>query len=225
MSHQKDLIAPPEIVRRDFAEMDAEETLRCSWDVEELLLMQAIEGHAHEGHGAFHGKRYPNTTIDHIARALRRDPHAIRAARQALIDDIRRYAERVVQGERPQLVDEQGTPLLTISTLRYLSVAPEDVLRGLFLGGFRDDPDIRKEVEQRTGWTIGGGRGYLVNTQVMEQMGLDGRRLAKEAHEHELDEFRAKGLLWEQNMHMTRRYTICISAIAWVRVRRMTPPL
>jgi hypothetical protein len=99
----------------------------------------------------------------------------------------------VVQGERPELVDEEGTPLLTISTLRHLHVAPEDVLRGLFLGGFRDDPDVRKEVEQRTGWTIGGGRGYLVNMQVMEQMGLDGYRLAKEAHEDELDEFRARG--------------------------------
>ncbi len=195
MSQKHDLVAPPDIIRRDFAEMDAEETLRTSWDVEELLLMQAIEGHAHEGHGAFHGRRYPNTTIDHIARALRRDPNAIRSARQALIDDIRRYAERVVAGERPELMDEEGVPLLTISTLRYIHVDPADVLRGLFLGGFRDDPDVRKEVERRTGWTIGGGRGYLVNTRVMEAMGLDGRQLAKEAHEHELEEFRAKGLI------------------------------
>ncbi len=195
MSHKHDLVAPPDIIRRDFAEMDAEETLRCSWDVEELLLMQAIEGHAHEGHGAFHGRHYPNTTIDHIARALRRDPHAIRAARQALIDDIRRYAERVVAGERPELMDEEGVPLLTVSTLRHLHVDPEDVLRGLFLGGFRDDPDVRKVVEERTGWTIGGGRGYLVNTQVMERMGLDGYQLAKQAHEHELDHFRANGLI------------------------------
>ena len=195
MSHKHDLVAPADIVRRDFAEMDAEETLRCSWDVEELLLMQAIEGHAHEGHGAFHGRRHPNTTVDHIARALRRDPQAIRAARQALIDDIRRYAERVIAGERPELLDEEGVPLLTISTLRHLHVAPEDVLRGLFLGGLRDDPDVRKEVEKRTGWTIGGGRGYVVNTVVMQQMALDGYRLAKEAHEHELDEFRKKGLI------------------------------
>lgn len=195
MSHMTDLVAPPDIVRRDFAEMDAEETLRTSWDVEELLLMQAIEGHSHEGHGAFHGRRYPNTTIDHIARALRRDPRAIRAARQALIDDIRRYTERVIDGERPDLVDEEGVPLLTISTFRHIHVAPEDVLCGLFLGGFRDDPDVRKVVEQRTGWTIGGGRGYLVNTRVMEQMGLDGYQLAKQAHEHELDDYRARGLI------------------------------
>ena len=67
-------VAPPIILREDFLALDAKTTLRCSHDVEQLILMQSIEGHAHEGHGLFYGRKYPNTTIDDIARSLRLDP-------------------------------------------------------------------------------------------------------------------------------------------------------
>ncbi len=194
----RDLVAPPDVVRRDFAEMDAAEQLRCSWDVEELLLIQAIEGHAHEGHGCFHGRKYPNTSIDHIARALRRDPKAIARARQSLIDSVNQFARSVIQGEPADLVSESGEPLLTVSTLRYLPVDPADVVRGLYLGGLRDDPDVRAVVEQRTGWIIGGGKGYLIDTSVMDRLNLDGYMLAKQAHEHELDAFREAGLIVDE---------------------------
>ena len=53
---------------RTYDALDAKTLLRCSSDVEELILMQSIEGHAHEGHGLFHGSRFPNTTVDDIAR-------------------------------------------------------------------------------------------------------------------------------------------------------------
>ena len=189
------LVAPVDIIRRDFAQMDAEETLRCNWDVEQLILIQSIEGHAHEGHGAFKGRKYPNTTIDDIARALSRDPHQVRSARMELIDQISDFVDDVIAGKPADIVMPNGDPLLTVGTLRYIPVEPEDVLRGLYMGGLRDDPDVRAEVEHRTGWIIGGGRGYLVNKSVMRQMNLDGYKLAKEAHQHELDDFRECGLI------------------------------
>ncbi len=40
----------------DYAALDAKTMLRCTAEVEELILMQSIEGHAHEGHGLFHGR-------------------------------------------------------------------------------------------------------------------------------------------------------------------------
>lgn len=189
------LIAPDEIVRRDFAQMIAEETLRCNYDVEELLLMQTIEGHAHEGHGAFKGSKYPNTTMDHIARSLQRNPTQVRQARMELIDQIGNFVDAVIAGRHADIVTPDGIPFLTIGTLRYIPVEPKDVLRGLYMGGLRDDPDVRAEVERRTGWTIGSGHAYLVNMRVMREMGLDGFKLAREAHEHDLGKFRECGLI------------------------------
>lgn len=195
------LVAPDEIVRRDFAQMEAEETLRCSWDVEELILMQSIEGHAHEGHGAFKGRKFPNTTMDSIARSLHRNPVQVRQSRMELIDQINHFVDAAIAGEPADIVMPDGKPILTIGTLRYIPVEPGDVLRGLYMGGLRDDPDVRAEVERRTGWVIGGGRGYLVNMRVMRNMGLDGYKLAKEAHQDELEKFRQCGLIVDASQY------------------------
>lgn len=189
------LAAPEDIIRRDFAQMDAQETLRCNWDVEEMLLIQSIEGHAHEGHGAFKGRKYPNTTIDHIARSLHRNPVQLRQARMDLITQISDFVDDTIAGRPADIVLPDGTPLLTIGTLRYIPVEPGDVLRGLYMGGLRDDPDVRAEVERRTGWVIGGGRGYMVNMRVMREMGLDGYQLAKQAHQQDIPRFRDCGLI------------------------------
>jgi len=106
-------VAPPITLRDDFMALDAKVTLRCAYDVEQLILMQSIEGHAHEGHGLFYGKRFPNTTVDDIARALRMDPGVVKAERQELIDEIMEFAERAVAGEPMRTASNaQGEPLL-----------------------------------------------------------------------------------------------------------------
>src|SRR2546429_8840193 len=126
------------MIRQDFHALDSHETLRTTWENEQLILVQSVEGHAHEGHGLFRGNRYPNTTIDHIAQALRLDPVSVKEDRQAMIDTLIWYVERALRGDpNASLVADDGNPLLGISTLRYLSVNPMDVLRGLYLGGLR----------------------------------------------------------------------------------------
>ncbi|MCC6728307.1 MAG: hypothetical protein IT208_03110 [Chthonomonadales bacterium] len=173
-------VAPEALIRQDFKVLDARETLRTTWEVEELLLAQSVLGHAHEGHGVFRGRRFPNTTQDDVTRALRLDPDAVREARQALIDGIASYADRAIRGDRPEgLCGPDGDPLLGMSTLRLISVDPADVLRGLYLGGLRDDADVRLQVERAHGIRIGAGRGYHVDFRRMRALSLSAEALAR----------------------------------------------
>jgi hypothetical protein len=188
--------APADLIRRDFRELDGRTRLRTTWEVEQMLLIQSVEGHAHEGHGAFNGRRYPNTTLDHVTRALRLDPSVVKAERQAHIDAVIDYIDRALAGEgSPSPVDDQGEPLFGISTFRLLPADPRDVLCGLYLGGLRDDPDVRFEMERRRGAKIGGGSAYFVDYSRMRDMDLSGDELATGEWENEILRFKNEGLI------------------------------
>jgi hypothetical protein len=189
-------VAPADRLRTDFHLLDQRETLRTTWTNEQLILVQSVQGRAHEGQGSFNGRRYPDTTLDDIARALRLDPGAVRAERQSLIDDISAYVNLTLMGKPPaHLLNESGDPLLGMGTLRYLQVEAADVLRGLYLGGLRDDADVRHEAEEASGVRIGGGRSFLVDQSVMWQMGLDGDQLAHGEWADQIVAFEEQGLI------------------------------
>lgn len=196
MYHSRRGVAPYSLLERDFRALDAAVTLRTTWDIERLILVQSVQGHAHEGHCTFAGHRYPNTSIDDISRSLRLDPKLVRSERQKLIDEIEAYVDRVIAGEeKPPLTDEEGKGLLGSGMFRNLDVQGRNVLRGIYLGGLRDDAELRFEMEARYGITIGGGKCYLVDTRVMDEMKLDGEILAHGAHEDMIDFYREKGLI------------------------------
>ena len=191
-------VAPPNLIREDFAALDAKIVLRCAYDVEQLVLMQSIEGHSHEGHGLFYGRRFPNTTVDDIARALRLDPGIVKAERQELIDEIAEFAERAIAGEPIRTAcTAEGEPLLRCGTLRQIEIEPHGVLQGLYAGGLRDDAEIRTLANRRYGVEMGYGKCCLVDQQVLRRLGLDGYDLAKRAHEDEIGEFERAGLFGE----------------------------
>lgn len=193
-------VAPAEIIREDFAALDARTVLRCSHDVEELLLMQSVEGHAHAGHGLFYGRTYPNTTQDDVARALRRDPEAVKAARQLLIDEIRGYVELAIGGKAPDFAcNPAGEPLLRCGSLRNLAVDPPGVLKGLYAGGLRDDPEIRRRAGSKYGIEIGYGQCRLVDRKALAALGITGYELARSPHEHEIDRLEEAGLFATEN--------------------------
>jgi hypothetical protein len=189
-------VAPADQLRADFKLLDDRDTLRTTWPNEQLILAQSVQGRAHEGHGSFNGRSYPDTTMDDVVRALRLSPEAVRAERQSLIDDIAEYARLTIAGKPPAyLLNGQNEPLLGMGTLRYLRVEAADVLRGLYLGGLRDDADLRHEVEEETGVRMGGGKCYLVSQNVMRQMGLDGDQLAHGEWGEKITEFKERGLI------------------------------
>ena len=188
-------VAPSDMLRRDFEALDAKTFLRCAYDVEELLLMQSVEGHAHAGHGLFYGTTYPNTTIDDVSRALRQDPAAVKEERQELIDEIKEFVERVVAGENVRAAcNGDGEPLVRCGALRQLEIVPHGVLQGLYLGGLRDDARIRELANETYGVEMGYGECALVDQTVLSRLGLNGYELARRAHEHQIDRFENEGL-------------------------------
>lgn len=196
MFHTRRHIAPYELIAEDFRQLDATAMLRTTWDNERLILMQSVQGHAHEGHWSFAGRKYANTTMDDISRALRLYPAGVRKDRQRLIDEVNAYVDRVIAGEeQPLLANDNGVPLLGSSMFQNIHVPGKEVLRGMYLGGLRDDAEVRFEMESRYGITIGGGKCYLVDTKVMDEMGLDGDILAHGAHEDMIDFYRDNGLI------------------------------
>ncbi len=188
-------VAAPDILREDFDALNAKVLLRCSAEVEQIVLMQSIEGHAHVGHGIFHGKRYPNTTVDDICRSLRLHPLDVKEERQLLIDEVKEFAERAVAGEPLRFAcNAEGEPLIRCGALRFIEIDPAGVLRGLYAGGLRDSPRARILANERYGVNMGYGECHLIDQGALQRLGLDGHDLARKAHEYEIADFEEAGL-------------------------------
>ena len=191
-------IAPPHLVRKDLDMIRARDLLRTNRDVEELLLAQSIEGRAHGGHGAFLGRRFPDTTEDDLVRALNLDPSSVRRQRQSLIAEIVEWVQRACRGDdETRLLTADHRPLLGIGTFVFLNVRSADVLRGLYLGGLRDTVEVRSAAEERYGISIGYGQLYRVDFAVMRRMGLTGDQLAHQEHGPRIEEYQRVGLITE----------------------------
>ncbi len=189
-------IAPRSLIWKDFKKLHKEEDLLTEPEVEDLLFMQTIEGHSHNGDGAFKGRKFVDTTMSDITEALNRDVFVVRSARQLLIDEIYEYAERVLDGENVEyLINTHGEPLMRCPLFLEWKVKPKDVLRGLYLGGLMDDFSVRKRVNEKFHINMGGGKPYLIDFRVMEKMGLDGEILAHGEHEDKIEEYKEKGLI------------------------------
>lgn len=183
------------MLREDFETLNSKVLLRASADVEELVLMQSIEGHAHEGHGIFHGRKFPNTTVDDVARSRRLNPIDVKEERQLLIDEVEEFAERAIAGEPLRFAcNTEGEPLIRCGALRCVEIDPAGVLKGLYVGGLRDGVDARRLANQRYGIEMGYGECHLVDQAVLHQLGLDGYDLARRGHEQDMRRFEKAGL-------------------------------
>lgn len=198
-------IAPPELIQQDFRNLKSQERLFTAPKIEELIFMQSIEGRAHNGAGSFSKRFYVNTTIDDIVRALGRSPKAVKTKRQELIDEVFEYVDSAMaENPRDRLVTKKGQPLLGIPQFKERSVNYHDVLKGLYLGGLRDNPEIRKKTQELYKIKIGYGKCYLINTRVMDEMGLDGEILAHQENEDRIDEYKTSGLIVDDVKSLSR---------------------
>jgi hypothetical protein len=188
--------SPYDLIREDFQRMLYTMRLRTTEQAAENILMQSCEGHAQMGHGAFAGRRFPNTEMDDIVRALGRNPTVVAEQRQDLIDEVFEWASRAIEGKAPpSLVDEQGEGLIGCGLLRHIEVDPPEVLRGLYLGGLRDDSELRLQAERQTGIRIGGGCMRFIDTEVMRTMDLNGDQLAAGEHADQIEAYKREGLV------------------------------
>ncbi len=195
-------VAPSELIRRDFQHLKETEELYTTDEIADLLFVQSLEGRAHNGAGAFQKSFYVNTTIDDIVRALKLDPDDVKTRRQMLIDDIAVFVDDTIKGKpRKRLVNAKGEPFIGVPALRDIEVDAGDVLKGIYIGGLRDDPGPRAAAEKKYGITIGYGKCYPVNIEVMERMSLDGEILAHRENAGSIEAFKRAGLiLAEENL-------------------------
>jgi len=189
-------IPPINLIRKDYESLKEKVRLRTSKEVSDLILMQSIEGHAHNGHGEFSGKKFVDTTLNDIVFALGFDAYAVRNARQSLIDEIYDFVLRVINGEKlNRLLNRKGEAILRVPIFDDLEIDAKDVLLGLYLGGLMDDYETRKEVEKRYNIEIGGGKPYLVDFSVFERYEIDGEYLAHENNEEKIPYYKEIGLI------------------------------
>src|SRR3989338_812832 len=133
-------VAPKELIQADYEVLKSYEPLDTTREIEDLLFIQSLEGRAHNGAGVFHKRNYVNTTIDDVVRALGRSADDIKADRQAIIDDIADFATAVLNGEKlEKLLNSKGEPILGVRLFLERRVNGRDVLRGLYMGGLRDN--------------------------------------------------------------------------------------
>lgn len=192
-------VAPKELIQQDFRNLKSSERLYTSPRIEELIFLQSIEGRAHNGAGSFNKRFYVNTTIDEIVRAVGRSPKATKTKRQELIDEIVEFVDSALGDDpRDRLVTRNGKPFLGIPLFKEKTVNYHDILKGLYLGGLRDDVDIRRKTEELFKINIGYGRCYLVDTGIMEDMGMDGEMLAHQENRDNLEEYKECGLIVDE---------------------------
>ncbi len=202
-------LAPAELIQQDFHNLKTSERLYTIPRIEDLVFMQSIEGRSHNGAGSFNKRFYVNTTIDDIVSALGRSPKIVKTKRQELIDEIVEFVDSALADDpRERLVTRNGRPLLGIPQFKERTVNYHDILKGLYLGGLRDEPDIRKKTQELYSINIGFGKCYLVNTKVMDEMGLDGEMLAHNDHEDRLVYYRSCGLIADEKKvkHSASKY-------------------
>lgn len=192
-------VSPFDLIREDFQRMLYTMRLRTTEQAAENILMQSCEGHAQMGHGAFAGRRFPNTEMEDIVSALGRSPLIVAEQRQDLIDEIVAWVDLAIAGEAGStLVNEEGEGLVGCGLLRHLPVSPPEVLRGIYLGSLRDDSEPRLQVERNMGLRIGGGTMRFIDVEVMDRMGLDGDGLAKGEHAERIEGYKQEGLIVEE---------------------------
>ncbi len=185
-----------ELIRQDFEHLSKTTELDVSKESEDAILMQSVEGHAHNGAGMFHKRRFVNITISDIVTALELDPEQVKAYRQGLIDEIYQYVDLAIHGKAaPQLLNEEGQSFLRAGRLKNLIVSPASILKGLYLGGLRDDSEIRRDVEKEYNIKIGGGRSHFVDLRIMKHLNLDGEELAHEPHADSIEDYQKAGMI------------------------------
>ncbi|MGQ9706874.1 MAG: CBS domain-containing protein [bacterium] len=184
------------IAKADYEHLLQSEEIDTTERIKQLILIQSIEGHAHNGHALFHKLRFVDVDTSDTVKALELNADKIKAERQRLIDDIVDFVDDYINGKpRDRLINREGNPLLEIPIFNNLKVDVRSIVRGIYLGGMRDTIEVRKVVEKRYGITIGGGELYTIDIEVMRGMGLNSETLATEDNETKIDGFKKRGLI------------------------------
>jgi len=155
------------------------------------LYYQSAHGRAINGHFPY-DKPYPNVTFDDIVRADREDPTTVRIYRQSLVDEYKPFFDRLLRGETPAMVNENGQPLYRVDFATEIDVTkPKMWLKGYVLAARMDNPYWRERAMEHPVYgrtldgdllEIGCGEEMLVDTDRLNRLGITLRDLQTDNH-------------------------------------------
>ncbi|MDI6738215.1 MAG: hypothetical protein QME12_06930 [Nanoarchaeota archaeon] len=189
-----------DLANRDFYNLCKNIRLGTNQDIAELLFMQTVEGHAHEGHGAFRKKkRFSEITVEDVVYVLGYDTEEIKQERQELIDEMKDFACRLIRGEEVKnYANKNRQPLFGAEFLEDMEINDSAaVLKGIYLGSKMDRyTGWRQKAEEIYCLSIGGGECIGVNRKLARQRGITFKSIAKMPHtDEEIKEMIQEGIL------------------------------
>lgn len=190
-------IAPANLIIQDYMSLLDRVNLRMASKYKKLLLMQSITGHAQNGHCEFLGQAYINITLDEIVDALacigdqkvfqeigEVSKKNVKRLRDEVIETLKSPFKRIIKGEEvTSLTDENGEPLLGISTLLEAEIKNKEAfLIGGYLASKMDSYEWRKKVNGKPYYSeMGGGECVAVDIKKLTDCNLTLIDLAEEA--------------------------------------------
>lgn len=202
---------PKELIIKDYTSLLNKVKLRMGSKYKKLLLMQSIIGHAQNGHAEFSDKAYVNTTLDDIVDALASSKNLglvsiskddVKASRDEVIEMLKSPFKRIIKGEDiTGLTDEEGKPLLGISTLRKAKIRNKEAfLTGGYLASKMDSYEWRKKLadDKKYNLEMGGGECVAVNMEELAEYNLTLKDIADSEFGKALKLFKEAGVIIER---------------------------
>lgn len=138
-----------DVTRAAFEQLMAQTHVHCSRALKRHLVLDRLRGHAERGKGTFEGLRMTGLPVEWFCEAVGWNPSEMKEQKLAYANSVLHVAENAAKvGGMVSLCDERGQALLGIGFLRWISVDSRELLTGLYLGGMRDYPPVRAEVDR-----------------------------------------------------------------------------
>ena len=109
-----------EFIRQDFEHFSKTTELDVAKESEDAILMQSVEGHAHNGAGMFHKRRFVNITISDIVTALELDPVQVKISPEAHRRNPSLRDLAIHDKAAGRLLNPEGEPFLSARRLKKL---------------------------------------------------------------------------------------------------------
>ncbi len=165
-------------------------------DTAQLLFMQAIANNARNGYSLFQRRRFPNVTIDDVVKALKKKSDEVKTNRQKWITGFFEWVENALAAKkRDTLVDHSGNPLFGLTPLSKFRVAPEEILKGVYLWCCLLDKEYIEKTEKKYKRNIGWGSLYLVDMQQLGKHGINADDLEHFNHDDMIEFYREINLI------------------------------
>jgi hypothetical protein len=191
-------IAPQKLIIKDWIDYKKEKMSYSDRKIAKDMYIRAMVGHAQQGHKMYYKTPYENTTCENILETLHsyaknknkkyfeREEYGKRS--QKAIDDIAYFIDSWFEkrvDKKGELVRQDRYMRIPkgLSEFNYFDgvvVNMLEFMRGFYFASLMDNyPIVRKQVESKYGWKMGGGECLAFNDSLLKAYGINLTDLSK----------------------------------------------